>query len=521
MIESKGLIRVIFSHSDIRYDLTVQDITDAMDSPDPVLPTPSPPQLLHSYTTSLHLHWILPFAVGVIQRVEVQYSSASSSDDIIIGSSQLGGIQWQALASKMWESPGFLSHVIEELSPGLNFVFRLRFWTPRGWSPWSKESTPYKTLCDIPSTPAAPMCMLLLPEAAQICWARPSANGSPITTFLLRGRGIGGEDEYTELYRGPALSHLVLRLHPESAYSFEVAAINDQGPSAFSERLSVHTPAKSSASTGGGVERGAQALRCPQAWSECWDAATGTPFYFNVITGTRQVDRPEALGGPVVNNDSGGLDKDGGQAEPVAVEEEQDPLVAKEKKFRVKRYRFLRALLFGNHEQDVTSSTTENRSPTTSNKSPSYTLTIRREHLLFDLYDQLSRASVSDLRGELSRRQRTKVVFVDEPGLDAGGPARELFLLGSQELVALGLARCWLRTCSSEGSLFFREPYLPPGRKDAKRKYNLDAIPAPKLSAVLGRLTALAVLDRQMLQLPLVTTAVLVSTNHFHDGCIL
>lgn len=56
-------------------------------------------------------------------------------------------------------------------------------------------------------------------------------------------------------------------------------------------------------------------------------------------------------------------------------------------------------------------------------------LTIRRENLLKDAYDQILSAPA-----DLLRNGKLCIAFIDEDGLDYGGPSREFFFLISKKL---------------------------------------------------------------------------------------
>eukprot|EP01041_Mallomonas_annulata_P009747 gene9747-20270_t len=525
MILSNGQIRTVFSRTSVQYELCVKDIQRAMDDPNPMLPMPKPPFLKTSKTDSLDLGWDLMYPPGVLQRVELQYAlwALKVNDRSDDPDSQW---QWLALTSKSWESPQFQSHLMDALPPGRSFLFRLRYWIPRGWSSYSIASIPFVTLPAPPDPPPAPFCGILLPDTVQICWSRPKCNGTPITGFVLRGRGVG------HLYRGPRLHFLALHLHPECPYSFEVAAVNKVGQSKFSIPLSLNTPSRAVGNSSGGTSSSQQALLCAQAWRECFNPSDNSLFYFNVITGTRQTERPAALGTDTTNintntNTTSTYVVKSSEEDP---DDSEDLEVREEREFRVKRFRFLRKLLLQS-SSDGTGTTGTGNSPsqrdhvndsdndsgrtvltttnTRSSRDPplSLVLSLRRDKLLLDVYRQLSVATPSLLRGGNvhGRRQRTKVQFVGEAGIDAGGPAREFFLLSSQGLVDIGLRQGWLRSCSKEGTIFFQTPHSSGTNisKEQSADNSLDTVPAEKLCALLGRLCGLALLDRQLVAVPM------------------
>lgn len=465
-----GRIRACFP-SGVRYEFYVHDIRRA-DAHE--VAVPKPPVLGDAQTRSLLLQWTcLPHPVGIVQKVDVQYATTLLPLPLVkdlVGSSNDASPDcwvWQALVSKSYECKSFSEHLMEGLNPGENFVFRLRYWIPRGWSSWSTQVS-YRTKADTPGTPAAPVCALLMPTSVRVCWGRPLGNGREVSEFILMGRGVGGSNDTTELYRGPCLSRVITNLLPESAYSFEVAAVNAVGISQFSPPMSLHTPARGIPALTPVVLEDCDCTE--QAWVERM-GPDGQLCFFNLISGARRTQRPGA-----------------------APCDDADALAA-EKAFRVKRFRLLRALLKDQGD----------RSP-----AKPLVLEVRRHALLDDSMQKLGSVAVTKLLGDGGRRQRTRVTFVGEAGIDAGGPAREYFQLASKAVLRDGLASGWL--CStSRGSVFLTASGADCGPTEAKAPRKVKGeIVASKLrfgparyTALLGRLCGLALLDRQLVDLPI------------------
>jgi hypothetical protein len=86
------------------------------------------------------------------------------------------------------------------------------------------------------------------------------------------------------------------------------------------------------------------ALECREAWTECWDPQSEQYFFFNNITGTRQLERPMVLRARQATTTTS---EDLEEAEDDAEDEskgEVDEKKEKEISFRRKRFRLITAV---------------------------------------------------------------------------------------------------------------------------------------------------------------------------------
>lgn len=321
LIDSKGNIKIYFTLTGISYDITISDIEfanhltfeDKGYSKNEFGTTifqnisPEPPICLNATRYSLTLKWTLPQPPGISQQVELQYIQILRPKLFENDKNKSVNLNWSALVTKTYDFLDFLNFKFDNLSPGNCFIFRLKYRNHIGWSQFSEPSKMIRCLADRPSIPRVPTCNLLTATAVEVCWNVPDNDyGAVVDEFLLRGRAAGDED-FVELYRGSAMSYFVVDLHAEYAYTFQVSAANIEGWSDFSPMLTVQTPphialkklrdangGSNTSGKGGGVALQA-ALGCRGAWRTCWDPRTEQPFYFNTITGTRQLNMPEAL----------------------------------------------------------------------------------------------------------------------------------------------------------------------------------------------------------------------------------
>jgi hypothetical protein len=552
-INGNGVITAFFELSAISFSqsFTAADIKAAKDfaKQDVALglcPKPQPPVLLKSTTNSISFGWKLPQPAGVAQKVEVQYATLSNNFNIyevdVVGAvstsikaiasakvAVTGDLQWNALVSKSWSQPDFDNYLMHNLRTGVKIVFRLKYLNFMGWSFFSDPSLPMETQPDAPCTPAPPVIGGLFPDSVQLFWFPPSLlNGRPVTEYVVRGRGVA-EDVYTEVYRGPLQSYLITGLFPQQCYSFEVAAINEVGQSGFSNSVTALTLPKSkgtAAAVHAGFVNPAALANC-DAWTERWDPNSNQYFYFNRITGTRQLEKPECmLSADNIRN-----------SKTVATMTAKD----QETQFRTKRFRF--TLLLHKRTKQMAEASSPIRSSTQVTSSPgrvprntkmdAYTLELRREHLLLDAFKCFQTISTLNLQ------RRFKIVFIGEEGIDSGGLGKEAFLLISKQAAtyASSSAKQWMKV-GSNGLLFFEEvrkqapsaPSAPPTApgtnyaNDAAKNSGTKSVgtgtgklssasvealnscidlDARSFAMFLGRFLAKALFDRQLVDMPL------------------
>lgn len=470
----------------------------------------------------------------------------------------------------------FLSFTFDNLCPGTSFQFRLRYRNHKGWTEFSEASNPYRTLPGAPSTPRPPCSSAILPHAAHLSWRPPAANGAAIEYYVLEGRAVG-EKEFIELFSGMMLTHVVFNLHPEFAYNFRLKAVNKVGESMYSDIYSLQTPAKlysplrhgdwrqdilGNADSHIGDEEVllsqsgyASAQRCADAWRPHYDHKTGQMFYFNVLTGSRQLSIPAAViqrrqintsRAPVVVEDDL-QQNEGGEVR----KDDREVLLEKVSAFRLKRFRFMRDLKKQRQEstgnspvrplppldvhisQSLEMNATDDSSredariaaelhdlapvATTSTTSV-FNMDVDRDSLLVDTFRIVSTFRTGGVGGEL--RKRLRVTFKGEAGIDVGGLTKEFYLLLSKQMMRYASEnyRKWMRTTQS-GKLFFSEANsvmisFSGTTHDSEEAGKRDAIPKESLNGLkkvngtafahfIGRMIGKALYDQQMVDVPL------------------
>ena len=345
LIDKLGNLKTIFSKSNVTYDLCADDVKDAINDSKAIIKkmaVPNPPFMEFAGTNILSIKWGFLHVPGLSQQVELQYISSKVFSPHRESSSETDGprqpkkpkeTQWNLLVTRSWCSENFDSYIFNELLPGTGFYFRLRIWSHEGWSPYSEISPLMKTFAAKPSQPGAPIIAVSMSTCMQLRWSRACANGSKIKWYILRARTADGE--CGEVYRGPLNSYLVMSLRSETEYSFEVAAENDMGISDYSDLAIGVTSSMKAATTNADSPQMMAAMKCKEAWTECWDPKSEQYFYFNSLSGTRQLVRPE-----VMDDETEGKE---GAADDGPIEE-VDVKKATEIAFRKKRFRLLKAI---------------------------------------------------------------------------------------------------------------------------------------------------------------------------------
>ena len=558
-VHGDGSIKILFStmEPNVEYMLNVTDLKSALQYEDPLatsstpvfVPMPEPPTLFKAQKNSLKLIWKLPQPPGIAQQIELQYAmvnpeiykltqvyleklnellSANVNMDFLLKSDErdvfrkidanshgLGPnpLVWSTLCTRAYYKFGFLSFTLDKLLPGDCYCFRLKFLNHRAWSPFSYPSRIFETLPAPPSEPSPPICGYVAATSVQLFWMPPFRdNGSPIKEYILRGKSAGGE--FVELFRGQNTTYLANNLFPEFIYSFEVAAVNSAGVSVWSRSTSVTTPkaAEKRRPRDPDSFEWVMALQFRDAWRELWDPKTEQVFYFNTITGTRQLEIPEALQTDVSGNDTDEVKSYKGSSEGRGrrIETAAEAERRLEVEFRKKRYRLLRALHSSKEKNDP---------------GDSKPIEIRRENVLQDGFRKFSIASALDLK------KRAKFTFVGEPGIDSGGIGKEVFLLISrQSTLYTKNVRFWMKeTDKKHGTLFFC-PENEPGSLDHNAKVvarsveksddkasniatattiseqtiaEMSKIKGQQFFKFLGRFLGKAIFDRQLIDMPL------------------
>jgi hypothetical protein len=454
--------------------------------PDFKILTPSPPKLLSRSPSSIELQWkdCLPYAVGIITSIEIQYMMIRIQSQSINGHNKaiLNEGVWNSLVTKLYSHSHFLDFKMDHLKPGTIYCFRMRFRCLAGWGEFSAPSEQFATQSEPPAALNAPSITAISPFSALVSWNPPiSDNGSPIFEYILEGKSVG--DDFVELYRGLDTCYLVFGLFPDFAYSFRVSASNWIGTSEKSKLSSIQIPSLATFNSpqfrttdkelsdvpiipGFSALQVVAALNCVQAWQEHWDPYTQLPFYFNVAIGFRQQEVPKVLQLKVDTNSasevavspSGIYNTIGKQRSLQSFE--IDEFI---KGFRKKRFRLVRSL-HNRRSSALGSRANERRNQGSSgsdevsqravaNNSESLIMRLRRNHILKDFCTQvLERQSSPGKLNNADFLKRIKIQFVGEEGIDGGGLAKEAFALLSKEFVRYGMSpsRQFLRTLSND-----------------------------------------------------------------------
>jgi hypothetical protein len=437
----------------VRYHISGQDVMHAIDRNPLYQPVPDPPFLALSTNSSLTVAWMLPEPPGIARYVEIQYRPASSAVD---GPAK----NWAALANKSLGCVNFSSCVVCDLPPGAKYTFRLRYHNHRGWTEFSESSLEYATLPSRPSAPKPPVCMAAMPHAVSLRWSAPiSDGGSLIRRYELRGRSVGDND-FKLLYSGPSTTYTVFNLFPQFAYNFFVVAVNAVSASDPSAVFSMQTPPAlfgvqstllhqedwrlaswhNNNEDGDPIGQIEEAMSCSDAWRQYWDPDTNQMFYFNVLTGFRQIAVPDALQPAHLSAQVGTSATHAGTSGGSAVVDSTDKEKSKDLiEFRLKRLKIMKSL---RQQYNI-----PQHSP--------HAVTINRSTLLLDAINALSNLPLSDLRNRL------KIEFQDEAGIDAGGLLKEFYFVLFQDLqLLLGPRHMNLIRQTESGKLFFSESHL-------------------------------------------------------------
>ena len=476
-----GNIEVHCENNSVIYSLFRFEIEQALASvtliSDHIPHVPDPPYCVSTTTSSISVQWSLPEPPGISRKVEIQYRVLH-----IPGNRHGKGIDWQYLITKKYDSGDFFCTSLEGLSPGTHVQFRLAYWSMFGKSVYSEASDIMMSLPSAPSPPSSPICVTLLSTCALLRWHPPNNNGADISGYRLRGRSAGAED-FTVLYTGSRVEFLVLYLFPEFSYSFEVCAFNHYGSSPYSQRLSLITPRlprrQLQSSSLPDTELDIQRLSEERAdvWLECFDQQLRREFYFNRLSGARQLETPPVLTRPP----SAELDEERQR------EVEEKHRVAS---IRQKRQALLAAL---------------RTLPQRSSGDPEvFALSVRREHLLMDGFMGLSSASSADMRKKL------RIDFFGEAGIDSGGLLREFYQLLSQEAIKYAASSRRLLKEDTYGRIYFTQDLLDKQCRSAdttndhrqEKSLSLKAmqhIGNAELAGFIGLLAAKAFCDECML----------------------
>lgn len=393
----------------------------------------------------------------------------------------------------------------------------------KGWSYYSEPSPVFLTKPAVPSKPKPVTCIAKTPNSALLTWKPPQYdNGAPLIGYILEGRSVG--DTFVEIYQGPKTSHIEFSLFPEFAYSFRVAAVNSEGPSVFSDMFTIQTPPRLQFRSGsnyapasrnaGEVSRDIfggtntphprrlggdptlptsgsehsstgvgsspvmsgydEAMQCRQAWKQCWDDNSQSFFYFNMMTGVRQRDRPEVWDKQVAlvhrsaaaqlgitfeegkEGDFNNITADENEAESVwALTQEismDEKKIEKENELRTKKSHLYKSLNASGGGAGRRSSDAESIDVNNPNyPSGKQKLYVSRQNLLLEAFRYIMGASAAQLRSG-----RLQICFDDEEGIDSGGLSKEFFLLLSRQVKRFSLHPDRQYMIDVDGKAFFK-----------------------------------------------------------------
>lgn len=480
-IDAKGTAEIFYETTNITLQLTRSEIDAAHESAalsfEHIIHVPEAPYLVSSSRNSISIGWVLSEPPGISRRVEVQYRRFSNGTPSI----------WEYACTRRFEHPRFGTFNLDSLCPGVEVAFRVRYWSIFGSSVYSPSSNIFITLPDRPLSPDSLICVHLFPTCALIRWNKAIDNGSPILYYILRGRSVGGE--FTTLYTGLKYEFLVLYLFPEFSYSFEVCAVNGIGQSNFSTRLSILTPIlHRRCDTADGIEQSPSVIETlsrerRDVWIECFDQSTRREYFFNRITGARQLEVPIILSSTI-------------SLQPNTVDGSIEEI--EKTQFRTKRYLFVQSLRKANMDSILI------------NKR-AYLVSVRREHVLYDGFKTfLNVLSTEDFK------RRFKIDFVNERGIDSGGLAKEFFLLLSRQAFLYADSARKLLSFDSGGGFYFSPPSTTQHTSSSIQSEQLNEIPmndVVMLNAVndvdyalfLGRLVGKCIYQEQLIEIPLST----------------
>ena len=487
---------------------------------------PAPPTLADATPSSLTVAWNLPGGrdpIGVIDQTEVQFRRAVRGFDNL-ASASLGfdddgepaspGGAASPLSSQVWRGLCKNSvlrgdrrqHTLGDLAPHSLFVFRARAHNPRGWSPWSAPSDTFATKAAPPDAPLAPVAVQMSAAHVHLHWRAPRRdNGAPVEARLARfpprraradrapsrpnaarrlalvqffslraRRGASDDATWQTIYEGRGDQFAYTGLAPGECATFVVVAANRVGESPPSPPFSCKLPTAPEADDGEGLTPGAVVMDGAM-WIECWDSVSESLFYFNKITGARQLEVPPEL----IE-----IRKQRALARAPGVETPEELA----NRFRLKRFRLLRDLHAGAHSESSNALSPARRASLSSGGGDAlrFCITVRRERLLADSLAALAAAPMGELR------KRLKVTFVGEEGIDSGGLTKDWYLQIGREL-SRREAGIFVRT--DAGELELNPEPLPPARRSrrlsARSGYSPAVVPrgspgAPAAPATAG-----------------------------------
>jgi len=193
------------------------------------LPPLQPRQVtcLKRYKRELDLCWKKPACLGGSQAVTFHVQIRRFRDS-----------RYQ----EIYSGPNQSVH-IGNLVPGTSYCFRICAANAEcGIGPWCEEVL-VDTEPDTPSTPGSPVLAGAVHSCGELalCWVRPSKeNGSPLQYYELEMKPASEDGSFFPVYKGRTASCILTEnLHPGGTYIVRVRAVNEVGPSHFSEEATV------------------------------------------------------------------------------------------------------------------------------------------------------------------------------------------------------------------------------------------------------------------------------------------
>ena len=184
-------------------------------------PTPTEPEGLSAAPggTQVVLNWSAPKRDGGSAVTGYEFRHAEGAD---------------VLVDTSWTTVGLVTtHTVSGLTNGTQYTFEVRAVNARGPGPAAEvQATPL-------TTPSAPRSLLTTSSAGRIgvVWSAPSDDGgSELLRYEIRhakGASVPDDTGWTEL--GLSLAHIYGNVNNNELYTFQVRAVNAQGPGPFAE----------------------------------------------------------------------------------------------------------------------------------------------------------------------------------------------------------------------------------------------------------------------------------------------
>eukprot|EP00949_MAST-11_sp_MAST-11-sp1_P005209 g5209.t1 len=336
---------------------------------------PDAPTLLDRSQTSITVQW--ERIVACVDRYELAWQPAGSINE------------WKSVSEFIRDTCGTL----QKLSPNFPSVFRVRAHNMVGWSEWSPASETLRTDPGRPLRPSPPRMVQRSDVSIDLCWDPVDDQGDELTHYTIRAKAdTARSSEWIEqLVTGEATSATLLGLDDSTTYYVQMTATNTIGTSDQSIAVEYATREAPLSITGA-------VLRRVGCWEEYWDDRRQRCVYLNTVSGAKQKTTPFEMR---PENIVGDVDTD----------------------FRKRRYRFLRAARIGDAP-----SPSPPQSPSVGG-TPVLVLRLERSNIFDDTFKQIASLTASQLK------QRTRIEFLGEEGIDSGGLSKDWYILLGRAMV--------------------------------------------------------------------------------------